>query len=645
MMGFMHKLARAALLIAAFVMVQLPAHAQVQPPDPTTGSPGVPGALERRQNADSREDRTDRGARASDVNVSGPSVFEPTALGPNSVDADRMQDREERQENLLGRSLQLKPPPLPNEFETYVEEVVGRKVPRFGQELLLASSRDFAAPATAAVPPEYRLNVGDTVVMFLTGSVSGTVEREIDNDGNIFLPSIGQVKLAGVRYADLRAKLMQAIGSQYRFFEVNVTIKALRGVRVYVTGFANNPGAFTLTSLATVTNAVLQAGGPAAGGSFRTVKVYRNGREVGNFDLYRLLRGGNRDGDLVLQNEDVLFIPPAGEQVAVIGSVQEEAIYELLPGESLADAVRLAGGPNVLADPDRVILYRTADVTDRQPLEFQMAAAQGVPAKGGDLIEMLSRGSLVQPIARQSLVVRIEGEVARPGNYYVRPNTSLDELLAMAGGVTDRAYLFGSRLERFSVRKQQQASFDEAVEQFRLALAAAPLEGGGVDDNPARRAAELESARAVLEELSEREPDGRVVLDIAPRATALPAGVLLEQNDRLLVPPLPSTIGVFGAVYRPASFLVREGSTKLRSYIEQAGGPLRSADRGRMFVVRANGEVLTRAKGMMDAPALPGDVVFVPTRTRSNNLWTQIREISSIVFQLGLTAAFLETLR
>lgn len=633
----MKNTARTIILAGALLFGQVPLAAQVQP------LPTGDVTNERNDNRDARQDRTDS-AKASEVDVAAPSVFEPVALGPNSVDADPMESREKRQENLLGRNIALRPPPKPSEFASYLEKVTGRKIERFGQNLLLSSSRDFAAPSTAAVPPEYKLNVGDTVVLYLTGSVGGTVEREIDNDGNIFLPSVGTIKLAGVRYADLRATIIRAIGSEYRYFDVSVGIKSLRGVRVYVTGFANNPGAFTLTSLATVTNAILQAGGPASGGSFRSVKVYRNGREVGNFDLYRLLRAGNRDADIVLQNEDVLFIPAAGEEVAVLGSVQEEAIYELLPGESVADALKLAGGPNVLGDPDRLILYRTGDPNNRGPNEIALAAASGASAQGGDIIEVLSRGTLTQPIAQQSVVVRIEGEVARPGNYFVRPNSSLTELLAMAGGPTDRAYLFGSQFRRVSVREQQRQSYKEALEQFQIALAAAPLEGAQ-DDSAARRAVELESAREVLKLLASREPDGRVVMPVAPDATTLPGNILLEQNDSLVVPPTPTTVGVFGAVYRPASFLINQSGRKLRDYIDSAGGTLRSADRARAFVVRANGQVLTRAKGMFDAPALPGDVVFVPVRTRTTSIWAKIREVSSVVFQLGLTAAVVGALK
>lgn len=633
----MKNLVRAIFLTAALAIVQSPIAAQAQglPPVPSSENNDRDSGNQARQ-----EERDERNSDSDDAEVPSTSLFESLRLDSD----EERSENDRRDSDLLGRNIRLRPPPEPNEFELYVADITGREIRRFGQDLLLESSRDFAAPATATVPPEYRLNVGDTVVLYLKGAIEGSVEREIDTDGNIFLQSVGTIKVAGVRYADLRATLIRAIGTEYRFFDVNVTLKALRGVRVYVTGFANNPGAFSLGSLSTVTNAVLQAGGPAAGGSFRSVKVYRNGSEVGDFDLYRLLRGGNREGDIVLQNEDVLFIPPAGEQVAVLGSVQEEAIYELRPGESLADALRLAGGPNVLGDPDRLILYRTADLEKREPVEVRIADAAGLPAKGGDLIEVLSRGSLIQPVARQSIIVRVEGEVERPGNYYVSPNTSVNEALRLAGGITERGYLFGTRLERFSVQQQQRKGYEEALEQFRFALAAAPLEGGS-EQSAGRRAAEIESAREVLNLLAEREPDGRVVLNISPGATDLPREALLEQSDRIVVPTTPSTIGVFGAVYRPASFLIEGKGRMLRDYIDQAGGALRSADKRRAFVVRANGEVLTRANGMLKAEALPGDVVFVPVRTRTNDIWAQIRDVASVVFQLGLTAAVIESIR
>lgn len=631
-------ISQCGLICGLIALAVLPVAGQAQ--GIPQGSPLAPSGRAEPEEEEPAE-RPDQG----DVDTNGAAAFEAIALGPNDGGSNEaMEDRERDQDNALNRGVDLRDLPEPGEFERYVSEITDREVPRFGQDLLLPASRDFAAPSTAVVPPEYRLNVGDTVALYMTGSVSGTVEREIDNDGNIFLPSVGTVRLAGVRYADLRETVVRAIGREYRFFDVSVAIKSLRGIRVYVTGFANNPGAFSLNSLSTLVNAVFQAGGPSAGGSFRSVKLYRNGREVADFDLYQLLRNGTRTGDLVLENEDVLFIPPAGEQVAVLGSVQEEAIYELRAGETLGDALALAGGPNVLGDPDRLYLYRTAEVPMRGPQEITSSQYGSQIARGGDIVNVLSRGTLLQPIARQSVIVRVEGEVNVPGNYYITPTTSLQELLDMAGGPTERAYLYGSRLERRSVRDQQRQSYQEALEQLEFTIASAPLAGSSAS-NDSRGAAQLASAQQVLELLRSREPDGRVILNLNSGSTVLPAGVLLEQQDRLVIPARPTTVGVFGAVYRPASFLIENEGLQLRDYIDRAGGAQRAADTGRSYVVRANGDVLTRENGMLTAMAQPGDVVFVPIRGQSTDFWDRLAEITSVIFQLGVTAAAVNSIR
>ena len=548
------------------------------------------------------------------------------------------------QSSLLQPVERLKPAAKPSEFEEYVARVLGRKLKRFGSELLVPASRDFATPSTAAVPPDYILNVGDVVGISMTGSIEGSVEREIDSDGKIFLPKVGGIHLAGARYADLKDRVSRAIGRQFRGYTVTVGIRRLRGIRVYVTGFANNPGAFTVSSLSTMANAVLSAGGPSSGGSFRSVKLYRRGAEVADFDLYQLVRGGNRLNDAVLQNEDVLFVPPAGPQVAVFGSVNEEAIYEAKPGESLDQMLAYAGGPNSLGDDSRIILYRSIDQVRPGPQQFDRQSAANTPVAGGDILQLLSRGTLAQPVDRQSVLVRIEGEVNRPGNYYVQPNTPMAQVLQQAGGLSTRAFPFGTKLTRLSVRAQQRESYQEAVKQLELSLAASPLTAD-TSQSPADRATQLAGAKEVLERLKQTEPDGRIVMNIASTATTLPGGITLENNDQIFVPARSNIVGVFGAVYRPASFLLSDGAPmRIGDYIYRAGGPLRAADKKGIFIVRANGEVLPASRGALKAWALPGDVVFIPVRSQSGGFWSKFKEVSTTLFQLGLSAATVGTL-
>jgi protein involved in polysaccharide export with SLBB domain len=627
-----------AVLMAAVLagLVQLPAVAQ-QPAADRTVTPAPGDAAQAANSPGADQDRASN--RIAVSSPAGPVELDKQAREARG-DGDERSSREEATDS---RRVRGPNPILPSEFELFVERSLGRKLNRFGNDLLIPEARDFSVPANATVPPDYILGPGDGIDISLTGSIEGSFSLTIDNDGKLFLPRIGAVKLAGVRYDALRGRIMAAVGQQFRNFAVSVTVKQLRGVRVYVTGFAASPGAYTVSSLSTMVNAVLAAGGPASGGSFRKASLVRGGRVVAELDLYDLLLRGDRSRDVVLQNEDVITIAPLGEQVALIGSVNAEAVYEIKPGENLESLLRLAGGPGVLADTGRLILFRTRDSEALIGREISRSEAPGVMAMGGDIVTVLSAGSLQQPQTRQAVLVRLEGEVARPGNYLVKPGTTLDSVLEQAGGLTATAFPYGTRLERLSVKLQQRAGFKEAVEQFELALAATPLTSAGLNTEDQTRA--LASAKAVIERLRSAEPDGRLVLDVKSDATSLPGRIVLENSDRIVVPPKPSAVGVFGAVFRPASFLIEPGQRLLvRDYLRRAGGGLRSADMGRMFVVRANGDVLTRQTGALDAPALPGDVIFMPVKTQNNNLLAKIRDISTIIFQLGITTAALVAL-
>lgn len=620
--------ARALLATATLLFTALPAAAQMLP-DTAKSTVNASGSKESANNRDTQTESRPQPLDAGDV---APSYqFEP-------VDVRNSGDRPVIALSTQSTSV-AKAPPSPNEFQKFVEFHVGRLLPRFGTQLLLPDSRDYAVANTATVPPDYLLNVGDVVNISMAGSIEGSIEKEIDTNGRIFMPRIGSVQLAGVRYGDLKEVIGKAIGTQYRGFRVNVRIKALRGVRVYVTGFANNPGAYTVNSLSTLANAVLAAGGPSAGGGFRDIELIRNNEVIRKFDLYQLVLAGNKTDDAVLQNEDVINIGPVGEEIAITGSVNTEAIYEIKASETLEDLLGYAGGPNSLADPSRLMLYRLSDMATSGVQEIARRQASAMPAKGGDIVQILSQGTLIRPMARQNVLVRLEGEVETPGNYMVPPGTPLGEVVRLAGGLTSRAFPYGTRVERQSVKVQQRQSFHEAVDQLEFSLAAAPLSGERVGES-GDRAAQLAAARQIVERLKQTEPDGRMVLDIAPEASAVPAGLVLESNDRIVVPARPSTVGVFGSVYRPASFAIEEGrAMTVRSYLERAGGPLRSADKGEIFVVRANGEVLSRRDGALSARALPGDVVFVPVKTGSSSLWSKLKDITQMIFQLGLGAA------
>jgi protein involved in polysaccharide export with SLBB domain len=279
-------------------------------------SPGVAQSLpDGQQHQDDAGDPTAADAAASQLSIPAisPMPFQPTVIPSSPTATSAAKDTESPADDRLRVPGPTAQPPPASEFERYVSTIVGTPLRRFGSDLLMPGARGFTTPPTTTIPPDYRLNPGDTLLIGITGSVQASDLRlTIDSEGRIFVPRIGAVHVGGMRYGDVRDVISDAVSRQYRNFSVDVSVSELHGITVYVTGFAARPGSYTVSSLSTLVNAVLAAGGPASGGSFRSIELRRNGQVVTHFDLYDLLLKGDRSGDAVVQNGDVIYIAPAG---------------------------------------------------------------------------------------------------------------------------------------------------------------------------------------------------------------------------------------------------------------------------------------------------------------------------------------------
>ena len=602
----------------------------------------------------------DTGAR----DASGPAQLRSPNRSQQFGDSNQRLARDVEQELARDIERNARTTQPPSEFELYVNRLAfpnqefGPDVPlrirRLGADLMVGTtfSRE-VVDFSPLVPPDYLISPGDEIVLSIWGSVDAELRLFVDRSGRISIPRVGTIMVSGVRYADLADTIRLRVAQTFKNFQLSVSLGQLRGVRVYVTGFVARPGAYTVNALSGMANALVRAGGPSASGSFRDIQLRRNGKLVSKLDFYDLLLFGNRNADLKVQADDVIHVGPVGPQVGVIGSVNQAAIFELRPGETANDVLRMAGGFAAVADTSRLVLERVDERATVRSVEVSMSAAVQTELRSGDVLRAFNAVTLATSQKRQNKRVRVEGEVQRPGDYVLPPESTIADALRAAGGLTPGAFVFGTDFTRESVRRSQQENYERALRNLEteIALSTSTQRITSADEAAAQSGRSAATAR-LIEKLRAIKPTGRVVLQIPPDTRDLP-NLMLEDGDRLYVPPVPTSVGVFGSVFNAGNYL-REDGLSLADYLRQAGGPTRGADAGSSFVLRANGTVVSNlqeqgwGRGLRGSferiPALPGDTLFVPEELDKTTFVQYAKDWTQILAQFALGVAAFVTL-
>ena len=321
------------------------------------------------------------------------------------------------------------------EFQKFLASTTGQVLPIYGAKLFQQVPSTFAPLDLTPVPSDYVIGPGDEIRIRVWGQVNFRADTRVDRSGEIYLPQIGQVQVAGMPFSLLDARLRSAIGRVYRNFDLTVDVGQIRAIQFYLAGEARRPGLYTVSSLSSLVDALFSSGGPSAGGSFRHIVLRRGGVQVADFDLYSLLVHGDKSKDATLQNGDVIFIPPAGPQVAMTGSIRNPAIYELRAGESMADALADAGGASVVAEQARISIERIDEHRDRSAMEIAWdAAGLATPLADGDLVRVFSIAPLYQT------TVTLRGNTANQGRFSWHPGMHVSELIPDKDSLITRNY-------------------------------------------------------------------------------------------------------------------------------------------------------------------------------------------------------------
>lgn len=460
--------------------------------------------------------------------------FQTPSLGQQSAPGGQFQSQ--LQSRFSGQSqLQGQPQPVPqrqplppevSQYELFVSSNGGPNISQFGYDFFNNPPSTFAPADNVPVTPDYAVAPGDGLELTLTGRVQGNWDLTVNRDGAVDIPRVGPVPVAGTQFKDLKDVLTRAVGRYYTGFNLDVSMGRLRSIRVYVVGEARVPGAYTVSSLATMVNALFAAGGPSKTGTMRDIELKRNGKLVSTLDLYDLLLDGDKSKDARLVNEDVIFIPPVGPLAGISGDVKRPGIYELSGETRLTDLIAMAGGFTTTAFRGRVGMQRIVDHRFRDYFNGDLAdiktdPQKNIPLRDGDLVS-------VQPIFDKDTAVSVDGAVAYPGKYGVQAGvTTLADIIKLSGGLLDYA------------------SDDAEITRVRLSTS-------GVVTT-------------------------RFDADLAPiKSGAEPVPFYMQPNDHVMVKPIPdhtlyTMVKVSGEVLYPGTYPVQQGE-RLSSVLARAGG-------------------------------------------------------------------------
>jgi protein involved in polysaccharide export with SLBB domain len=321
------------------------------------------------------------------------------------------------------------------EFEKFVQASVGRELRLFGHEFFAGVPTTFAPVDRIPVRGDYMIGPGDELLIRAWGKIDLDARVVVDRNGQIYIPRVGAINVAGIRYEQLNPFIHAAVGRFFRDFDVNVSVGQLRSIEVFVLGYARRPGTYTVSSLSTLINALFASGGPSSDGSMRHVQLKRNNVLVTDLDVYDLILKGDKSGDAPLESGDVIYIPPVGPLVAMAGSLKRPAIYELREATTLGDALANSGGLTSVAAAKRASLERIDSRSERLFDEFALDSAGLKRAlQDGDVVRVFPVSS------RITNAVTLRGNVAQPGRYLWHEGMRVSDLIPSRDMLITRQY-------------------------------------------------------------------------------------------------------------------------------------------------------------------------------------------------------------
>lgn len=317
-------------------------------------------------------------------------------------------------------------------------EVLINGLPLYGSQFFNQTEITFNPDFNLATPKSYVLGPGDELILLLTGLNETAVRTTITPEGNAYIPFAGSVFVNGFTIEQARSIIKNKMAKVYPALnsgksQLAVNLGNPRTIKVTLVGEIKTPGTYTLSSLSSLFNALYFSGGPDTNGTLRAIELIRNNKILKTVDFYTFLQKGLLDGNIRLEDQDVIRIPVYQKRVSIAGQVKRPGVYELSANEGLQDLIKYAGGFSDMAYQSVAKIEQNNDV-ERQVKDVPASLFSNFIPQNGDKITF---ESIQNRFANR---VILEGAVNRPGVYELSAGLSLASLLKKADGLKDEAY-------------------------------------------------------------------------------------------------------------------------------------------------------------------------------------------------------------
>ncbi len=463
---------------------------------------------------------------------------------------------------------------------------------------------------------DYTLAIGDRVSLRMWGAFTYQDVQTVDPQGNLFLPNVGPVRVAGVRNTDLNDVVRAAIREVYRSnVDVYASLDASQPVRVFVTGYVRAPGQYPGVAADSVLDFLLRAGGVDPDrGSYIDIRLLRGGQERASFNLYDFLIDGRLE-QVQLQDGDTIVVGGRHNTAWVAGEVFNAYGFEFTTPVIAAEDLLALARPRPGATHVSVI-HKTG--TDQFGEYYAIDELDGVYLASGDEMAVVADRTI------RTILVRVDGAIESSRvltlPYGARLRDALELVTPMPQANMEAVQLF-----RESVRERQRQMIEVSL---RVLERAALTQRSTTSEEAALRAQEAEQIMRFIQRARTVEPRGQIVL--AGRETAM--DTLLEDGDVIMIPEESALVMVHGEVTQPSA-IAYDSKSRVSDYIELAGGITQRKRDARILLLRQDGTFVedTRARPQ------PGDEILVLPSIGSRNIEVA-RGISEILFQLAVVA-------